>query len=75
MVRMFIIRVPDCWHRDWIEQAHGVFLWIDLMTTTEGKLNYHDGLISLTMQEKNLVQIATFDRDFKEIDWVQVVSA
>ena len=37
---------------------------IDLMTTTEGKLNYHDGLISLTMQEKKLMRIATFDRDF-----------
>jgi len=48
---------------------------IDLMTATEGKLNYHDALIGLTMQEKNLVQIATFDRNFEEIDWVQVVAA
>jgi hypothetical protein len=45
---------------------------IELMTKTDGRLNYHDALICLVMKEKGINKIATFDKDFKEINWLEV---
>lgn len=45
---------------------------LELMVKTDGRLNYHDALISIVMKEKEIREIATFDRDFKEVKWLKV---
>ena len=45
-----------------------------LMVKTEGQMNYHDALISLVMRRKRIRKLATFDRDFGYVEWLQVVS-
>lgn len=46
---------------------------IEIMVRTNGRLNYHDALISIAMRENGIKAVATFDTDFEEIDWVDVV--
>lgn len=43
---------------------------IDLMIVYQGRLNFHDGLIALMAREMEISYIASFDKDFDEIDWV-----
>ncbi len=45
---------------------------LDLIIGTSGKLSYHDALIALVMQRKRMKRIATFDRDFFAIEWIEV---
>ncbi|MER3445312.1 MAG: hypothetical protein C4291_00085 [Candidatus Dadabacteria bacterium] len=45
---------------------------VELMIKTDGRLNYHDALVSIAMKENTIEEIATFDKDFKEIDWLQI---
>lgn len=47
---------------------------VRLMVRTQGRLNYHDALISLYLKEAGIQTIATFDNDFHEIEWLQVES-
>lgn len=42
-----------------------------LMIRTNGRLNYHDALMSIVMKEKGVEEIVTFDRDFKDIKWLK----
>jgi len=48
---------------------------IELMALTDGKLSYHDALIALVMKKRGIKEIATFDKGFEEVDWIQVVSS
>ena len=45
-----------------------------LVRRHKGKLNFHDALIALACQEFNIRYIASFDRDFDEIDWLTRIS-
>ena len=45
---------------------------LDLMLSSKGALNYHDALIGLAMKRERIRRIATFDKDFAMIDWVEV---
>ena len=45
---------------------------LDLMLSSKGALNYHDALISFAMKRERIRKIATFDRDFAVIDWLEV---
>ncbi|HZX13764.1 MAG TPA: type II toxin-antitoxin system VapC family toxin [Thermodesulfobacteriota bacterium] len=44
---------------------------VELMVRTNGRLNYHDALMSIVMKEKGVEEIVTFDRDFKDIKWLK----
>ncbi|HWP92379.1 MAG TPA: type II toxin-antitoxin system VapC family toxin [Thermodesulfobacteriota bacterium] len=44
---------------------------IEVMVKTNGRLNYHDALISITMKDEGIEEIATFDKDFREIEWLK----
>lgn len=39
-----------------------------LMEAYEGRLNFHDALIVLAAKEMNVPYIASFDKDFDEIE-------
>jgi len=43
---------------------------MELMATHQGRLNFHDALIVLTARKMGICYIASFDRDFDEIDWL-----
>ena len=43
---------------------------IDLMEKTQGKLNFHDALISIAGRELEIEYIVSFDKDFDEIKWI-----
>lgn len=45
---------------------------VDLMIRTDGRLNYHDALICIVMKDKGIDNIATLDKDFREIEWLEV---
>ncbi|RKY26814.1 MAG: hypothetical protein DRP61_05385 [Candidatus Omnitrophota bacterium] len=47
---------------------------LKLMVKTEGRMNYHDALISLVMRRRRIRRLATFDRDFGYVEWLQIVS-
>lgn len=43
---------------------------MELMATHQGRLNFHDALIALIAREMGISYIASFDKDFDEIDWL-----
>ena len=43
---------------------------VTLMCQTEGRLNYHDALIALSLKEEDIKSIVTLDNDFDEIEWL-----
>jgi predicted nucleic acid-binding protein len=45
---------------------------VDFMIVNNGNLNYHDSLICLAMNHKKIKNIATFDKGFKNIEWLTV---
>ena len=44
---------------------------LEIMIKTDGRLNYHDALIGITMKDKGIEEIATLDKDFREIEWLK----
>ena len=55
---------------DYRQKLHAKVL--DLMLSSKGALNYHDALIGLAMKRERIRGIATFDKDFTMIDWLEV---
>ena len=47
---------------------------LSLMKEHQGKLNFHDCLIALIAQEKNIEKIISFDQDFDNISWLERIS-
>ncbi len=47
---------------------------LSLIIDSSGKLSYHDALIALVMKRRGIKEIATFDRDFEDLNWLHVVS-
>lgn len=49
--------------------------WFDeitaLMLKHEGRINFHDAMISLAAREFRIDHIVSFDRDFDEIGWLK----
>jgi predicted nucleic acid-binding protein len=45
-----------------------------LMKDKEGKLSFHDALMSLFVKEQGLSHIISFDADFDEIPWITRIS-
>ena len=43
---------------------------LDLMDSSDGRLNFHDALIALTAREMGIEYIISFDRDFDEVRWL-----
>ena len=47
---------------------------VDLMKQTQGRLNYHDALIALSLKEEGIDNIITLDKDFDEVEWLERIS-
>jgi len=45
---------------------------LNLVRQYKGRLNFHDSLIALVAKEFEIKYIATFDTDFKDIDWLTI---
>jgi len=45
-----------------------------LMHTSEGELNFNDGLIALACRERQIRLLASFDRDFDRLSWLTRVA-
>lgn len=43
---------------------------IALMRTSDGELNFNDGLIALACRERQIWLLASFDRDFDRLPWL-----
>jgi len=43
---------------------------VKLIKEKEGRLNFHDALIALFINEQGLKYVVSFDTDFDEVDWV-----
>lgn len=41
------------------------------MIKHQAKLNFNDALIAIVADKMNLSQIASFDQDFDEIEWLR----
>jgi predicted nucleic acid-binding protein len=46
---------------------------VDLMKQTQGRLNYHDALIALSLREEGIDRIVSLDRDFDKVGWLERV--
>jgi predicted nucleic acid-binding protein len=44
---------------------------LSLVRTSGGELNFNDALIALACQEREIGFIASFDRDFDQVSWLQ----
>jgi predicted nucleic acid-binding protein len=43
---------------------------LEVVSKSQGALNFHDGLISLIARERGISYIASFDPDFDTISWI-----
>jgi predicted nucleic acid-binding protein len=44
---------------------------LSLMELSQGQLNFNDSLIALPCCDRNIPYLASFDRDFDQISWLQ----
>ncbi len=44
---------------------------LSLVRTSKGELNFNDALMALACQERKIPFIASFDRDFDQVSWLQ----
>jgi predicted nucleic acid-binding protein len=44
---------------------------LSLVRTSQGELNFNDALIALACQEREIGFVASFDRDFDQVSWLQ----
>ena len=61
------VEVVSAYH--YLPKAHRAV--VDLMKQTQGRLNYHDALIALSLKEEGIDSILTLDRDFDEVEWLE----
>src|SRR5437879_6122710 len=47
---------------------------MDLIRTSAGELNFHDGLIALACRERQMRLLASFDSDFDRLPWLTRVA-
>nr|MBA3533058.1 PIN domain-containing protein [Ardenticatenales bacterium] len=47
---------------------------IELVRTSQGELNFNDALIALACRERGISYLASFDRDFDQVAWLNRVS-
>jgi predicted nucleic acid-binding protein len=47
---------------------------LDLVRSSGGKLNFNDALIALSCRLRDIPLIASFDRDFDDVDWLKRVA-
>ena len=47
---------------------------IDLVRITDGALNFNDALIALSCRYREIPFIASFDRDFDQVEWLQRIA-
>jgi predicted nucleic acid-binding protein len=47
---------------------------VEMVRTTGGALNFNDALIALACRNRSIPLLASFDRDFDRISWMQRVS-
>jgi len=44
---------------------------LDLVRSSDGELNFHDALIALICRELSVRYLASFDRDFDQVSWLE----
>ncbi|MGE0824320.1 MAG: type II toxin-antitoxin system VapC family toxin [Candidatus Binatia bacterium] len=78
--------LPDLWQRLSTALPEETLTWVlpdvprlygqvmDLIRTSEGELNFNDSLIALACRERHIEALASFDRDFDRLSWLQRVS-
>jgi predicted nucleic acid-binding protein len=56
----------------WVAQeTRGLYAEIlELVRSSDGALNFHDALMALVCQQFGIMRIASFDRDFDQVDWL-----
>ena len=47
---------------------------IELVRSSRGELNFNDALIALSCRHRSIPLIASFDRDFDQLSWLQRVA-
>lgn len=47
---------------------------IELVRSSGGELNFNDALIALSCRHRGILLIASFDRDFDQLTWLQRVA-
>ena len=47
---------------------------VDLVRTSGGAINFNDALIALSCRYRDIPFIASFDRDFDQVEWLQRVA-
>lgn len=47
---------------------------VSLVRSSGGELNFNDALIALSCRNRNIPMLATFDRDFDQVTWLQSVA-
>jgi predicted nucleic acid-binding protein len=50
---------------------HDIF---DLVRSSRGALNFNDALIALSCRLRDIPLVASFDRDFDDVDWLKRVA-
>jgi len=46
---------------------------LDLVRSSDGELNFHDALIALACRQLSVRYLASFDRDFDQVPWLERV--
>ncbi len=74
LTRLESLISPDviAWISAFTEQLYEQVL--ALVREHEGRLNFHDALIALACREMGIEHLASFDRDFDQVDWLVRVS-
>ena len=44
---------------------------LDLVRSSDGELNFHDALIALACRQLGVRYLASFDRDFDQVSWLE----
>ena len=44
---------------------------LDLVRSSDGELNFHDALIALACRQLSVRYLASFDRDFDQVSWLE----
>jgi len=51
-----------------VPALYGHIIKIKIIRANNGRLNFHDALISLFMREHDLTHIVSFDKDFDQVE-------
>lgn len=47
---------------------------VEMVLTSRGGLNFNDALIALSCRKRGIPYVASFDRDFDQIEWLRRVA-